>query len=323
VTDTVPITVTGGGVDFATLVELASEVTVADGNTGELDYHGLADDPAGPFAGMDHVVSEAADVYPFTDQLGDAQAWTTYVGPGYEWIEIRLVDTPPAEQRINDLVLSRPLPEVDYSPGDAETVERLSRTGRPVQLRLTTGGEQRVVARLQLSGTQQLLVTGTVTPTVLLDVIGQVRVAADDEWRNLIATTYNQAYPFSSDPVDQIVLQSDTPLEWYADVTDGRFQLSADDCFFGGPFERGSGPELREFRSMERAFLRATTTWPSDARSIVITQDGREPIAVALFHDSASVQFVGLAEIDADTPYSVQWLDADGAVVDGPSRWAP
>ncbi|MEZ5251768.1 MAG: hypothetical protein R2713_21945 [Ilumatobacteraceae bacterium] len=62
---------------------------------------------------------------------------------------------------------------------------------------------------------------------------------------------------------------------WSAEVVDGSSSSSADGSGVYEPFRYGRGPQLVEYRSIDQAFLRITTTFPDGARSVIVAQEGR------------------------------------------------
>ncbi len=318
------IVITSGGVGLTDLVTIAATVNadVRDRNT--LDYHGIDEAADGPFAGLIRVVNGGTEVYPGADQVGTALSWTSYVDPrDGDYVELRVLATGRDEQLINDLVLSRPLTEDAYGPDDAATVDRLIRSGRNMQLRITTSGNDRLIARMQLGDDTQLLVTGDVELHELLDIVGRVQPAAPETWRALLLDTMNGVDLALDHEWAPLFFSGEGPANWQATVYDGRFDIGADDSWSSNAFSHGSGPELTEYRTIERALLRATTTFPDSARSIVVTQAGHDQIAASLIEFDRSAVFVAVIELDAALPYTVQWLDADGVPVPGPEVATP
>lgn len=326
-TDDAGFVVTSGGVALPDLIAVAATLTIDATERGTFDYHGLDAAADGPFSELIRAVDGEAEVSVDAAQVGTALSWTRYVDPSRNmWLQFVVLATGRDEQLINDLVLSRPLPEADYGRDDTATLDRLIRGGRLVGVRISTSGSDRPIARMQLGDGTQLMVTGDVELHDLLSIVGRVQPASDEAWRALLADTSNGVSIGTSaaDESVPVVFPGEPVESWQASLFRGRFEIAADDATgLSQAFTPGPEPDLVEYRTIRRSFLRATDTGLDSARSIVVTQQGRDAIIEPLIEVDRSGVFVVVLEVDATLPYSVQWLDGDGLPVPGPAGAAP
>jgi hypothetical protein len=202
-------------------------------------------------------------------------------------------------------------------------------------------------------------VTGDASVATLLEVAVQAVRAAPRQWRTYVRETMNgvDIGPGVDDP-SPTVIGSSTSGQWKAIVQDDTFSLYGPATYAYERFEPPSGPTLRVFRTLDDAFLLATNTWPNAGMRIVVDQPGSDvdpgdaivgnemlpvdttaptsdptvdPTAggdaeggadrvVPLVQIGDTPVFGAVVRIDPLLPFTVRWLDGDGAPVDGPAR---
>ncbi|MCB1000972.1 MAG: hypothetical protein KDB40_16885 [Acidimicrobiales bacterium] len=311
------VVVTGFGLDLAAMVAVAAEVGfVWEGNVRRFDLAALQTD-GGALAGLTQVPTDGVVTEPMVQALGDTVAVTQLVDPvdgGWALAALQRIDA--AAQRIHDLFVTAPLAPDDLTLEVQRRLDDLARRSVVVELRELVGSGA-VVARMPWQGDLDLVVASASGPTAVLDLIGSLRPATAVEWEQLLIDSWagELEHVDTREPERTVLAVRGT---WSAEVVDGTFLISADGSGVYEPFRYGRGPQLVEYRSIDQAFLRITTTFPDEARSVIVAQEGAEPQTARLVERRGTGVLATVVELDPAVPYSVTWFDHEGQPVEGP-----
>jgi hypothetical protein len=315
-----PVRISGFGVDLGTLLTVAAEVDLEwNGNTRRLGFDAV--DASGALDGLTPRVTDGVMRLGFDAEHGLPLAATDLVDDtGRRWARVSVLRQNADEALLSELLRRRP---VDVSSLPLELQRRLddlARRGLPIELFRSFDGPA-LLARAQLTSDTVLVATadGTSDERDVIDVIESVQPASDDEWVELLVQSSNGLLD-SPELVSEA--EDITPLgngpDWDSNVMRGTFTIGSASGGVWEPFTHGQGPELVEYRSFDVAYLRATTTFPDEARLIVVTQDGRDRQRAKLIEIPGTGVLAAVVEVDPTLPYTVAWVDQDEEPVDGP-----
>jgi hypothetical protein len=314
------VTITAFGVDLAAMLSVAATVELEwrSGGLREPDVSASLG-PGGPLDGLEPLPVDDLAISPWAEHLGTPLSWTDVVDTDNgRWAGVRRYRPDPVASTVQQLLLVRPIAPDELTLDVERRVDTLARQGFRVELGWLEASGLGVVDVPLADGTR-LAVTGPHGLVELLDLVSELRAAADDEWVELVTASVNGGLqPVVSSFDEQTSTAIGSGGDWSADVTGGQLSI-------GGPrggtweaFTHGQGPQLVEYRSVGVAYLLATTTFPNEARQVTV-QIGDEPErTVPLREIPGTGVLAAVVELDAALPYTVRWTDADDAPVEGP-----
>lgn len=319
----VRLSVTGHGVGLDVLLAVAAaDGLPTTGNARMLDLTALEVD-GGPLDGLRRVPTDGIGIWPFNEDIDPAMAWTDVVSSdGRRWASVRLSRPDATRDVISSLLLTPPLPPDQVTDEVQVRLDELARRGMRVTLQRSI---QSAVVYLRAGLPDGTRLTVTMDGSVLdaLGVLADLRPADPDDWVELLVDSQNGRLVYPQSTAMPTFTSFGSGRNWSAEVSDGRFNLGAEDTGAYERFEFAQGPSLVEYRTFDRLFLRATTTFPSEARSITVVQEGAPAGRDLQVEKLAEVGTTGVlgavVQLDPALPYRVVWTDADGATVDGPA----
>ena len=306
---------TAHGIELGDLLTWAATVRLG---TGAFEYGELVG-ADGLLGGMSPAgTSRTAWSGSFVD--GQLLASTQYIRPRTnEFVDISFSTSDPVDRRIVDLIGSTRV--------DPDTLDRASRARLDQLERL--GIVPQVRSHLWLSGWNAVrwdsvdgttvTLQGPVEAPVLLDLAVHAVRAAPRQWEALVRTTAN-GVGIPAREFDQPTVIAQGPEMWEAVVDGDRLSIYGPSYDATVELAPESGPQLRVLRSLGHAFVIATNTWPETGRQIVVSQPGSPAAApVRLEQIGDRPVYATVVAIDPDESFTVRWLDAADAPVEGPA----
>lgn len=315
------VTITAFGIDLAAMLSVAATVALdwrAGGVRGADVSASLA--PGGPLDGLQPVPVDDLAISPWAEHLGTPLSWTDVVDTrDGQWSGVRLYRPDPVGAVVQRLLLVRPVPADELTLDVERRVDELARRGLRVELgRLESNGF--AIADVPLADGTRLAVTGPHDLVDLLDLVADLRPATDAEWVELVTLSMNGGLQPDLSSLMQDVRQTAIGGggQWSADVTGGWLSIGGPDGGTWEAFTHGQGPQLVEYRTFGVAYLRATTTFPNEARRVTVQIGDDEPRTYPLREIPGTGVLAAVVELDAALPYTVRWSDADELQVEGP-----
>jgi hypothetical protein len=310
-----PVRVIGFGVGLDKMLTVAAEVDLTwTGNNRRLDLSTV--ESTGALSDLAPRIAVDQISLSFDGEHGIPMAWTDLTD-GASWARVAIVRQNPEQAQLSELLLRTPI-DTALVPLDVQRrLDELARRGLPITLsRAVDSGS--ITGRAQLTDDTTLVVSTEGTPADLLRLLESLRPANDDEWLELLVQSANDLLTYPAARNDDPFVQAGAGADWSADVSRDRFSIGGGSGGVWEPFSHGQGPELVEYRSFDVAFLRATNTFPNEARFLSVTQDGAVRQRVKLVEIPGTGVLVAVVDLDPTLPYTVTWIDTDGEPVEGP-----
>ena len=312
----------GFGLGLPELIRVASTVRV---DASEIDMGDLLA-PGGPFDGLGQRAADDIAWIPggFSNSAADAiSQFADESGTGI-WIQVSVDSADPTTQLLDELIgLTRVQPSTLSLRGLAGLYSLSERFDSVAVARSDVVVGLKVV-RFALTDGRIVTVIGQVDIDELLAFAGQLELATLQEWEAAIIDTFDSGnFPQGGPQVD--VKVGGPPLsDWqayvYASLASVQLNISGPNFYVSESLDQALGPRLTVYRSIDRAFLVVTNTWPDPGRRVVITQPGLEPNEVPLVPVDDTALHALVVELDASLPYDVFWLDRWGAPAPGPAQ---
>ncbi len=326
-----PFSISGFGVGLPELIRIASTIRIGARaidapqiDAPEIDMGDLLA-PGGPFDGLELRASDDVAWTPggFSNSTPEAMSGFTDES-GSAWIQVSVDPADPMTQLLDELIGLSPVdPSTLSLPGLTGLFALSERFDSVTVARSDTIDGLKVVG-FALPDGRIVRAIGQVDIDDLLAFAGQLELATSEEWKSAIIDTLDGGDGLQVGP--QLDVQvGESPLgDWQAQVYGSWDSLQLN--IFGQSFyvseslEQQLGPRLTIYRSIDRALLVVTNTWPNQGRRVVITQPGLDPQEVPLVPVGDTALHALVVELDASLPYEVQWLDRWGAPVPGPAQ---
>lgn len=310
-----PVRVVGFGVGLDAMLGVAAEVDLAwTGNVRRLDLDAV--ESTGALAGLVPRIAVDQINLSFDGEHGIPMAMTDLTD-GASWARAAVIRQNPEQAQLSELLLRTPLDTAALPIDLQRRLDELARRGLPIALsRVVDSGV--VTGRAQLTADTALLVSTDGTVADVVRLLGSMRPATDDEWVDLLTQSANDLLTSPTARNDDPFVQVGSGTNWSSEISRSHFSLGTATSGVWERFSHGQGPELVEYRSFDVAFLRATTTFPNEARLVVVTQEGADPQRAKLVEIPDAGVLAAVVELDPTLPYTVAWVDTDDQPVDGP-----
>ncbi len=319
VTDGVPFSVSGFGLTLPELIRIASTVRI---DAREID-HGDLLAPGGPFDGLEQRVADDVAWFPggFSNSTPDAiSAYVDESGSG--WIQVSVDAPDPTTQLLDELIGLTPVQTSTLSLRGLSGWFSLSKRFDLVTVVRSDVNRGFGFVTFALRDRRIVTVAGQIGIDELLSFAAQLELAEPGDWRDAVIDA-SEAGGRERQGSPPTVIGESALGEWQAQIYGSGgsawVAINGRELSMGETFDPETGPHLTSYRSVDKTFVLATNTWPNTARRVVIAQPGVEPQELALAQIQNSAMYALVAELDAALPYTVQWLDADGVAVPGPT----
>lgn len=322
VSDGVPFSISGFGVGLPELIRVASTVRV---DARGID-HGDLLAPGGPFDGLDRRVAEDVAWSPGGFSNSTPDAISAFVdGTGGEWIQVSVDAPDPTTQLLDELTGMTPVDPATLSLPGLEGLYSLSGRFDSVKVVRSDVVVGIGFVTFALRDGRVVTVAGQIESDELLAFAAKLELAEPDGWTDAVIEASDAGVNQQGSPPVNI---GESALgEWQAQIYGSSSALwvaiNGRYISMGETLDPEIGPHLTVYRSIDKALIFITNTWPNVGRRVVITQPGLEPQDLPLVQIPDSPLSALVVELDATLPYTVQWLDADGVLVPGPEVATP
>ncbi len=318
--DGAPFSVSGFGLGLPELIRIASTVRV---DASAIDVGDLLA-PGGPFDGLELRASDNVAWIPGGFSYSTPEAMSGFTDESGIGIGIQVSVNPadPTSVLLDGLIgLSRVEASTLSLPGLtglfalSERFDSVAVDRSDVLIGVN-------VVRFALPDSRMVTVIGQIDVDDLLAFAAQLELATPEEWESAIIGTLDLGDGLQAGPQVDVQIGGSPLGDWQAQVYGWRdsFQLNifGPNFYVSESLEQQLGPRLTIYRSIDRAFLVATNTWPDPGRRVIITQPGLEPNDVPLVPVGDTALHALVVELNPSLPYEVQWLDRWGAPSPGP-----
>ncbi len=325
VSEGAPFTVAGFGVGLAELIRIAATVRI---DPSGID-HGDLLTPGGPFDGLEQRAAEHVAWFPGGFATPTADAISGFVDPtGNQWIQVNVAPPNPTTQLLDELVGTVPVDRTELSLIGLGGLFSLSQRFDSVTVVRSRLDEGIGIVSFVLRDGRIVRVAGNMNQIdELLTFASDLELAAPEAWEDAVIEATTAAGVVSGATTSNTEIGGSLNGQWQAEVygSADAFQvhISGTEVAMGETFDPDPGPQLTIYRSIDKAFILATNTWPNEGRRVVITQPGLEPQDLPLVQIPDTAIHALIVELDATLPYEVQWRDRWGAPVGEPTQAGP